>query len=135
MSSINKGESGQIYNNNDHSHQFNVHPFLATNSSIFERNPFHDFTTNKLHEILQSKNYHEVLGMREDALKFHEHLENGYLNRLETKKQVSPKRIHQRKYDLERWVSAEKKDIELKKQHPVNLFDLERERREAALII
>jgi hypothetical protein len=32
-------------------------------------------------------------------------------------------------------VSAEKKDIELKKQHPVNLFDLESERREAALII
>ena len=86
MSSINKGESGQIYNNNDHHHQFNVHPFLATNSSIFERNPFHDFTTNKLHEILQSKNFHEVLGMREDALKYHENLENGYLNRLETKK-------------------------------------------------
>jgi hypothetical protein len=36
--------------------EHNMHPFLATNSSIFERNPFHDFTTNKLHEILQSKN-------------------------------------------------------------------------------
>lgn len=114
MNSISKGGSGMVYNNNDH-HAFNVHPFLATNSSIFDRNPFHNFTTNKLHEILQSKNYHEVLGMREDALKYHENLENGYLNRLETKQQVSPKRIHQRKYDLERWVSAERKDIEDKK--------------------
>jgi hypothetical protein len=84
MSSINRGGNAANLNNSDH-YAFHVHPFLATNSSIFERNPFHDFTTNKLHEILQSKNYHEILSIKEDAIKFHEQLENGYLNRLESK--------------------------------------------------
>lgn len=34
--------------------------FLATNGSIFERNPFKEFTTNKLNEILSCKNYDEL---------------------------------------------------------------------------
>ena len=34
--------------------------FLATNASIFDRNPFKDFTTNKLGEILAGKNSKEL---------------------------------------------------------------------------
>lgn len=34
--------------------------FLATNGSIFERNPFKEFTTNKLNEVLANKNYNEI---------------------------------------------------------------------------
>jgi hypothetical protein len=30
--------------------------FLATNASIFERNPFKEYTTNKLNDILHGKN-------------------------------------------------------------------------------
>jgi hypothetical protein len=49
--------------------------------------------------------------MREDALKFHENLEKGYLNRLENRNEESLNKIQSRKYELERWVSAEKKTI------------------------
>jgi len=56
---------------------------MATNASIFDRNPFQEFTTNKLHEILQGKNLNEILSMREEALRYHERLERGYLQRLE----------------------------------------------------
>ena len=73
--------------------------------------------------------------MREDALKFHENLEKGYLNRLEDRKEESSKKIQNRKYELERWVSAEKQTINIKKELPINLFDLEGERKEAAFII
>ena len=34
--------------------------FLATNSSVFDRNPFHEFTSNKLQDLLANKNLHEV---------------------------------------------------------------------------
>ena len=73
--------------------------------------------------------------MREDALKFHENLEHVYLNRLEDRREESAKKIETRKYELERWVEAEKKNIQEKKQMPINVFDLDGERREAALII
>lgn len=35
--------------------------FLATNGSIFDRNPFKEFTTNKLNDVLQGKNYEEIV--------------------------------------------------------------------------
>lgn len=56
--------------------------FLATNGSIFERNPFKEFTTNKLNEVLHNKNYHEIIQMKDDAIKFQEKLEKGYINRM-----------------------------------------------------
>lgn len=34
--------------------------FLATNASIFDRNPFGEFTTQKLQEIMKGKNLFEV---------------------------------------------------------------------------
>lgn len=44
--------------------------FLATNASIFDRNPFKEFTTNRLNEILAGKNYKEIVTLKDEALKF-----------------------------------------------------------------
>jgi hypothetical protein len=63
---------------------------LATNASIFERNPFKEFTSNKLSEILSGKNAKELLEMKEDAIKYQEKLEKGFINRLERKQELSP---------------------------------------------
>ncbi|CDW82922.1 iq calmodulin-binding motif family protein [Stylonychia lemnae] len=111
--------------------------FLATNGSIFERNPFKEFTTNKLNEVLANKNYNEIAQLKEDALKYQEKLEKGYINRLERREELSPKSSQRRKYELERWVSSERKKVQEKVEdnRPINLFDLEQERREAAIII
>jgi len=42
---------------------------------------------------LTGKNYAEVVSMREEALKYHESLHKGYLNRLEKRDEVSPSSI------------------------------------------
>ena len=49
-------------------HETQNHPFMATNTSMFDRNPFKEFTTS----ILNGKNFQEVVAMREEALKYHE---------------------------------------------------------------
>lgn len=82
--------------------------FLQTNASIFERNPFNDFTTNKLHEILGQKDFVEINQLKDDALRYHEKLEKGYINRLERRSELSPKTSQRRKYEVEKWVSAER---------------------------
>ena len=56
---------------------------LATNGSIFDRNPFKEFATNKLHDILSGKDLRDLLDMREDAVKYSEKLEKSYISRLE----------------------------------------------------
>ena len=38
-------------------HETNNHPFLATNSSLFDRNPFKEFTASKMQDLLSGKNY------------------------------------------------------------------------------
>jgi hypothetical protein len=44
--------------------------FLATNASIFDRNPFKEFTTNKLHEVLAHKNYKDILALKDEAVHY-----------------------------------------------------------------
>jgi hypothetical protein len=47
---------------------------LATNTSLFDRNPFKEFTASKMQDLLTGKNYQEVVAMRDEALKYHESL-------------------------------------------------------------
>ena len=72
--------------------------------------------------------------MRDEALQFHEHIEKGFINRLEKREEASPSSIQRRKYELEKWVSSAVKE-EHESQHPMNLFELQEERKEAAMII
>jgi hypothetical protein len=60
--------------------------FMQTNASIFDRNPFKDFTTHKLSEFLQQKDGTQLAEMREEALHFGEMLETEFIDRLEHKK-------------------------------------------------
>jgi hypothetical protein len=100
---------------------------LATNTSLFERNPFKDFTTNKLQDLLTGKNYAEVVSMREEAIKYHESLQKGYINRLERRHEASPTSISRQRYELEKWIIKERQEIPPRHEH-LNMFDLENER-------
>ena len=73
--------------------------------------------------------------MKEDALKFKEKIEKGMINRLEKKQELSPRSSQRRKYELESWVTSERKKNEKQKDHPLNIGDLEQERQEAMRII
>ena len=69
--------------------------FLQTNASIFERNPFQDFTASKINALINSKNnggsissgsmdfrnVEQLVSMKEDALKYITHLEKGWIAR------------------------------------------------------
>ncbi len=44
--------------------------------------------------------------MREEALKFQERLEKGFINRIEQKEEASPHSVQKKKYELEKWVVA-----------------------------
>lgn len=104
--------------------------FLATNGSIFERNPFKEFTTNKLNEVLANKNYNEISHLKDEALKYQEKLEKGYINRMEKREELSPRSSQRRKYELERWVSTERNKLnnnhdDNTSNKPINVFDLE----------
>ena len=73
--------------------------------------------------------------MKEDALKFKEKREKGMINRLEKKQELSHRSSQRRKYELESWVTSERKKNEKQKDHPLNIGDLEQERQEAMRII
>jgi hypothetical protein len=76
--------------------------------------------------------------MKDEALRFQEKLEKGFINRLETRDEISPKSVQRRKYELEKWVTVERTKVREQKNnhhHPINVFDLDQERREAASII
>ena len=60
--------------------------FMQTNASIFDRNPFKEFTTNRLSDILLLKDTQQLADMREEALQYGEKLEAGFIRRLERKK-------------------------------------------------
>lgn len=44
-------------------------------------------------------------------MKYNERLERGYINRLQGKGEVTESEAGRRRYELERWVSAERKRI------------------------
>ena len=50
--------------------------------------------------------------MREEALIYGEKLERKFIKRLENKNQLSPNSIQKRKFELEKWVNVEKKQIQ-----------------------
>lgn len=72
--------------------------------------------------------------MREEALKYQESLEKGYLNRLEKRQESSPSSIQKKRFELEKWITKERSEVASKNEH-INMFDLEHERQEAARII
>ncbi|HNO22192.1 MAG TPA: hypothetical protein PKK94_04390 [Leptospiraceae bacterium] len=65
-----------------------------------------------MQEALAGKDFKEIIEMKEDALKFKEKIEKGMINRLEKKQELSPRSSQRRKYELERWVTSERKKNE-----------------------
>jgi len=49
--------------------------------------------------------------MREEAVKYHESLQKGYINRLEKRQEASPTSIQRQRYELERWITREREQV------------------------
>ena len=87
---------------------------MHTNASIFERNPFHDFTASKLNALLIRNNsvsgqsaqvdmrsVEQLLQMKEDALKYITELERGWIARQEQMSLLSPVQSNKKRFELE----------------------------------
>ena len=53
----------------------------------------------------------EIRDLKEEALVYGEKIEKGFINRMVKREELSPKTSQRKKYELERWVNAERKKI------------------------
>ena len=84
--------------------------------SIFERDPFKDFTHKKFKEILQQKNMENLIKMREDALEARHKTQAESLQIMLDNQRFSPKTFHNKKVELEKWITKEKQQIKKSKK-------------------
>lgn len=86
------------------------------NISIFERDPFKDFTQRKFKELLRKDNMENLIKMREQALDFRHKNQIEKLNRMLQNKRVSPRSFQSKRSALESWITSEKEQIKLSKK-------------------
>jgi hypothetical protein len=67
---------------------------MQTNTSMFERNPFQDYTTNKIRDMLQNKSTTiEIKQVQAEAVKYGKDVQMAYIERIADKEEVSPKSV------------------------------------------
>lgn len=77
--------------------------------TLFDKNPFKDFTTNKIKQILDNKDFYEVQNLRKSVVNYRASIEKKLLVKLHGKD--SPTNIKTRERDIEKWVDKELKDM------------------------
>ena len=78
--------------------------------TLFERNPFKDFTMTKIHEMLVNKDHDEMQELRKIAIDYRASIENKLLSKINSKE--SPKTIKSRRLDIEKWVDQELYEVD-----------------------
>ena len=110
-----KGRRHPELENSEHeSLDFNREDDLGV--SIFEREPFKEFTHKKFKELLQHDNMQNLIKMREDALDARHQTQAESLEKMLENKRFSPKTFHHKKVELEKWVTKEKEHIKKSKK-------------------
>eukprot|EP01022_Parablepharisma_sp_SALTPOND_P008255 TRINITY_DN135481_c1_g1_i1.p1 TRINITY_DN135481_c1_g1~~TRINITY_DN135481_c1_g1_i1.p1 ORF type:complete len:1305 (-),score=205.58 TRINITY_DN135481_c1_g1_i1:1848-5762(-) len=84
--------------------------------SLFERNPFREFTQRKIKELVQTDNLSKLISMREKVMKYKEVTEKRYIQRMLKSKQFSPRTYQRKRRELEKWVNTEKEEIKKSKK-------------------
>lgn len=78
--------------------------------TLFDKNPFKDFTMTKIQEVLNDKDTDQVQELYKAAVDYRATVENKLLNKLETKE--SPRMLKSKRRDIEKWVSKELRDVQ-----------------------
>lgn len=84
--------------------------------SLFEQNPFKNFTERKLREFLRQDNMERVIKMREQVLDYRHKTQMDQLNQELKNNRVSPRTFQSKRVELENWISQEKEQLRLSKQ-------------------
>lgn len=84
--------------------------------SIFERDPFKEFTHKKFKELLQKENMIQMIKAREQALEIRHKSHVDYINKMLDNKRFSPRTFDHKKLELEKWVTKEREQIKKSKK-------------------
>ena len=86
-------------------------------NNVFERDPFREFAQKKFKDFINQNNIKNLIKLREEALKFRHQTEKNHIEMLFKKNRVSPRTFHNKKLELEKWVTNEREVIkETKKE-------------------
>ncbi|CAI2383021.1 unnamed protein product [Moneuplotes crassus] len=93
-------------------------PISSTSSQFFENNSsFQKFSLLQFNNMMESKDFGVLLQLREKAIRYREKTEKKIIDKMIMSQKYSPRMLHQRKIELERWVAKEKQEIKNTKTH------------------
>lgn len=84
--------------------------------SIFEHDPFKEFTERKFKELLRQENMEKLIKMREQVLDYRHKKQMDRLNQELQNNRVSPKSFQSKRNELEKWINKEKEQIQISKK-------------------
>ena len=84
--------------------------------SIFERDPFKEFTHKKFKELMSHESMKEVIEMREQALEMRHKTQMDSMKKMLETRKFSPRTFQKKSQDLEKWVSKERENIQRSKK-------------------
>jgi len=80
-------------------------------NSLFDRNPFQEFTQRKIRELVNTDKLAKLISMREKVMKHKEMTEMKYIKKMFKSKEFSPRTYQRKCRDLEKWVTKEQEEI------------------------
>lgn len=84
-------------------------------SSVFELNPFHEFTTRKLREFFNKDNILRVIRFREKALTLRHQAQIQKMKEMLENRRVSPRTFRSKSEEIDKWANLEREDLLRKK--------------------
>ena len=109
----------KVFNREHEMVDFNTPDNIDGVVSIFERDPFKEFTHKKFKELMHQDNMHKIIQMREQALEIRHQTQMENMKKMLENRRFSPRTFQTKQLELEKWVTKEreilqksKKDIE-----------------------
>ncbi len=79
--------------------------------SIFESDPFKEFTQKKYKDFLDQDSMHKIIQLREQSLEVRHKTQMESINKMFNNKKYSPRTFQNKKIELEKWVKKERENI------------------------
>ena len=84
--------------------------------SIFERDPFKEFTRRKFKELMQQENMKNLIKMREQALEIRHKTHLDHMKKMLENRRFSPRTFQSKQIELEKWITREREIIQKTKK-------------------
>ena len=94
---------------------WNPSPAGNKSPTIFEQEPFREFTNKKIREFLNKENMLNLIRFREKALLLRHQAQIDHMKRMLDNKRVSPRTFKSKSEEIEKWVNLEREDMLRKK--------------------